>query len=86
MRAYGDAYLKYLTKPTAENRTALEKADGQYNEYNMEYGLINPITAEQMQQSVQSRAEDREAARQLGGIQTDKKNRALAQDMLQQDQ
>jgi len=86
MRAYGDAYLKYLTKPTAENRTTLEKADEQYNEYNMEYGLINPITVEQMQQSVQSRAEDREAARQLGGIQTDKKNRVLAQDMLQQGQ
>lgn len=85
-RGYGDAYLKYLSKPTAENLAAYEKATEQWNEYNMDYGLISPITQDQMQQSVVSRAEDREAAKQLGGIQTDKQYRTLAQDMLAQGQ
>ena len=49
-------------------------------------GLINPITSPQMRESVVARAEDRAAAKQLGGIQTDKKYRTLAQDMLMQDQ
>ena len=52
----------------------------------MDYGLISPITAPQMRESVMSRAEDREAAKQLGGIQTDKQYRTLAQDMLAQGQ
>ena len=86
MRTYGDAYLKYLEKPTAENLAAREKADAQYNEYNMEYGLISPITEDEMSESIQTRAEEREAARQLGGIQTNKKNRVLVQDMLKQGQ
>lgn len=86
-RGYGDAYLKYLSKPTAENLAAYEKATEQWNEYNMDYGgLIDPITQDQMQQSVVSRAEEREMAKQLGGIQTDTKYRALAQDMLMQGQ
>jgi len=85
-RGYGDAYLKYLSKPTAENLTALKKATEQLDEYNMDYGLISPITAPQMRESVMSRAEDREAAKQLGGIQTDKQYRTLAQDMLAQGQ
>jgi hypothetical protein len=85
-RGYGDAYLKYLSKPTAENLAAYKKATEQWEEYNMDYGLISPITQDQMQQSVVSRAEDREVAKQLGGIQTDKQYRTLAQDMLAQDQ
>jgi hypothetical protein len=86
-RGYGDAYLKYQSKPTAENLAAYEKATEQWNEYNMDYGgLIDPITQDQMQQSVASRAEEREMAKQLGGIQTDTKYRTLAQDMLAQDQ
>jgi hypothetical protein len=85
-RGYGDAYLKYLSKPTAENLAAYKKANEQWEEYNMDYGLISPITQDQMQQSVVSRAEDREIAKQLGGIQTDKQYRTLAQDMLAQDQ
>jgi hypothetical protein len=86
MRSYGDAYLKYLAKPTDENLATFEKATERWDEYNMEYGLINPITSLQMKESVKTHAEDREAAKQLGGIQTDKKYRGLAQDMLQQGQ
>jgi hypothetical protein len=83
---YGDAYLQYTAKPTAENKAALKKATDELDEYNMEYGLIDPITAPQMRESVMSRAESREAAKQLGGIQTDENMRVLAQDMLQQGQ
>jgi hypothetical protein len=86
MRNHGDAWLKYIAKPTDENRAAYDKADEQLTEYNMEYGLTDPITLPQLRASTKSRAEDREAARQLGGIQTDKNKRALAQDMLQQGQ
>jgi hypothetical protein len=85
-RGYGDAYLKYLSKPTDENKAALKKATDELDEYNMDYGLISPITAPQMRESVMRRAEDREVAKQLGGIQTDKQYRTLAQDMLQQGQ
>jgi hypothetical protein len=84
MRNHGDAWLKYIAKPTAENRAAYDKADEQLTEYNMEYGLTDPITTKQLRASTKSRAEDRAAARQLGGIQTDKNKRALARDMLQQ--
>jgi hypothetical protein len=86
MRNHGDAWLKYIAKPTAENRAAYDKADEQLTEYNMEYGLTDPITTKQLRASTKSRAEDRAAARQLGGIQTDKNKRALARDMLQQGQ
>jgi hypothetical protein len=85
-RSYGDAVLKYVSKQSDENRAAYEKAKEQWDEYNMDYGLISPITQDQMQQSIVARAEDREAAKQLGGIQTDKRYRMLAQDMLMQDQ
>jgi len=83
---YGDAYLQYTAKPTAENLSALKKATDDLDEYNMDYGLISPITAPQMRESVMGRAESREAAKQLGGIQTDKQYRTLAQDMLMQGQ
>jgi hypothetical protein len=84
MQGYGEAYLKYLAKPTEENRVGYEKAMERWDEYNMEYGAINPITARQMKQSVIGRAESRAVANQLGGIQTDKVYRGVAQDMLQQ--
>ena len=85
-QGYGEAYLKYLSKPTAENKDAFRKAVERWDEYNMDYGLIKPITGDQMQESVVARAEDRAAAKQLGGIQTDKNMRVFAQDMLQQGQ
>jgi len=85
-RGYAEAYLKYLSKPTPENETAYEKATERWDEYNMEYGLIKPITGPQMKQSVVSRAEDRAVAGDIGGIQTDKNMRVLAQDMLAQGQ
>jgi hypothetical protein len=85
-RRYGDTYLNYLAKPTPENLTALEGATVDWDEYNMDNGAINPITSKQMKESVTSRAEDRETAKQLGGIQTSKKYRVLAADMLEQEQ
>jgi len=85
-QGYGEAYLKYLSKPTAENKDTFRKAVERWDEYNMDYGLIKPITGDQMQESVVARAEDRAAAKQLGGIQTDKNMRVFAQDMLQQGQ
>jgi len=86
MQNYGNAYLKYLSKPTDENLASYEKATERWDDYNMEYGAISPITNPQMRESVMGRAESRAAANQLGGIQTDKNKRMIAQDMLQQGQ
>jgi hypothetical protein len=85
-RRYGDTYLNYLAKPTPENLAALNGATANWDEYITENGAINPLTSKQMADSIIGRVEERETAKQLGGIQTDKRYRILAADMLDQGQ
>jgi hypothetical protein len=68
-------------QPTAENSAAVDGAERLMEEYNMDYGSINPILGDQVQQSVQGYMQDREAAKELGGIQTNKVYRPLAEAM-----
>jgi hypothetical protein len=81
MTRYNAAVYKNERQPSAENSAAVDEAERLMEEYNMDYGSINPILGDQVQQSVQGYMQDREAAKELGGIQTNKIYRPLAEAM-----
>jgi len=81
MNRYSAAVYKNERQPSAENSAAVDDAERLMEEYNMDYGSINPIMGDQIEQSVRGYMEDREAAKELKGIQTNKIYRPLAEAM-----
>jgi hypothetical protein len=80
---FNNAYVQYERNPTEAHLSKVDDAVTAIDMYNLDNSMMNPIMGEDLYQGIQTRAENRAAAENLGGLRTDKRYRGYAADMLE---